>query len=331
MRLARVLFACLLLWPLPAGADEPRRYRLDYGAPASCPKEEEFVAAVRVRAAAAERVMSGAPGVSARVTLTVEGADAHGAIAVQGPAGSIERAVDAPDCAQVARALALILALAIEPDATPPPSAADVQEPPNTNTHAEPIATSSSTSLEIQDRKSAQPPGASPWFGVGANVGLSGGVAPNPALQEGFFLEFGRGHARGLLANVRLAAIHAHGSEPADSGTADFDLLALRASSCPYRLTNESPALDACVSFDFGRLQARGSNTLSPETGSASWFGPGVFFRATVRALPALLIQLELGALTPLAHDRFYFGPTETVHRIPALSGYGGLNLVLGG
>ena len=324
MPLVRVLFAALLLLPSKARADEPRRYQLEYAAPPACPSEGEFVAQLQQRAPVAQRVASGEPDVVARVAITLA-ASVHGAIELQSRNAPIHRELDAPDCGQVVRGLALILALAIDPDAA---SASSVQEAPRPAS-ANPMPSEPPTVVRPATSRELVRP--SWWFGVGASVGLTGGVAPSPVLQEGFFLELGRGRAPGLAGNVRLAAISAHGSKSGNSGTADFELLALRASSCPYRLTRENPAFDACLSFDFGRLKGVGSNTLSPETSSASWFGPGAFFRATVRALPALLIQLELGALAPLARDRFYFGPSETIHRIPGLTGYGALNLVLGG
>jgi len=89
--------------------------------------------------------------------------------------------------------------------------------------------------------------------------------------------------------------------------------------------------LSGCLSFDWGRLQGSGTHTVTGHSTSARWLGPGALVNAAMHVLPWLRLQLELGALLPLARDRFYFGPNETVHRIPNLAGYGGLNVLVGG
>ena len=249
--------------------------------------------------------------------MEADGERQRGIIDIDGPDGSTHREIEAAECIEVVRALALILAMAIDPDAGSSGNA--LQSP---------------AELEPTRVPPPRPPSSAKshglWWAAGASAALTGGVAPRPSLSEGLFLELGRGRNPGLSANVRLAGVHAHGSVTARAGSADFDLLALRVASCPYRV-GARVALSGCASFDLGRLQGRGSHTLAAQSRSATWLGPGGFVDAELQVLPGLRLQLELGALLPLARDSFYFGPDETVHRIPTLAGYGGFNVVLGG
>lgn len=317
LRLIQALIVGFVLNPAAANAEARRRFTLDYQGAASCPTEAQLLAEVQRRAPSAERVRGGQAEVRALLTIGASGERQLGIIDIASTEGSTHREVEADDCAEVVRALALILAMAIDPDAgssfRASESSAAIEPPRERPRRAAPVT----SSREI-------------WWAAGASIGLTGGVAPSPSLGESLLLELGRGHQPGGSAHVRLAGLHAHGSAIAHAGSADFDLLGLRAASCPYRI-GVKLTLSGCASFDWGRLQGRGSHTSAAQSSSAAWLAPGGFVDAELRALPWLRLQLELGALFPLARDRFYFGPDETVHRIPSVAGYGGLNVLVGG
>ncbi|MEO8904299.1 MAG: hypothetical protein ABI488_18210 [Polyangiaceae bacterium] len=295
------------------------RFALDYQGTFSCPSEGELLAEVLRRAPSAQNAPDGPYEVQARLRVTADGQRQRGVIDIDSREGSTHREIEATECAEVVRALALILAMAIEPDAGAPAAA------PASATRLQPLEAPPPLA-----RLTSRPPAPRLRWAAGGGVGLAGGVAPSPSLSEGLFFELGRGRDAGLSANVRLAGVHAHGTATARAGSADFELFGLRLASCPYRLGTRV-SLSGCVSFDWGRLQGRGSHTLSERSASAAWLGPGGFVDAEVQALPWLRLQLELGALLPLARDSFYFGPDETVHRIPNLAGYGGFNVLVGG
>jgi len=316
LRVIQAIIVGFVLNPAAANAETGRRFTLDYQGAASCPSEGELLAEVRRRAPGAERVLGGQSEVRALLTVAADGEHQLGIIDIDSSDGPTHREIEADDCAEVVRALALILAMAIDPEAGSSPRAHE----------------------SVAKVEPARPPPRRPmpttkplafWWAAGASVGLTGGVAPSPSLSEGLLLELGRGHELGFSPHARVAGVHAHGSATARAGSADFDLLGLRIASCPYRIS-VGLVLSGCASFDWGRLQGRGSRTSAAQSSSANWFGPGGFVDAELRALPWLRLQLELGALFPLARDRFYFGPDETVHRIPSVAGYGGLNVLVG-
>ena len=313
-----VVFGVLCL-SAAAWAEPARRLHLDYAGSASCQQESELRREVQRRTSAVADVSQGPSEVTARVSIEAHDGQQRANVDINGPDGASRRELAAPDCAQLTRALALILAIAIDPDARAQDEAASESATrPSLGEIASP---------RVTEPTSVRPP---LWWAAGLGGGLSGGVAPHPAFQQALSVELGRGRAAGFSAHVKLGFVHAHGSVNARGGTADFDLLALRLASCPFRI-GTSVTLATCLTFDWGRLRGDGSHTRAGRSGSAFWYGPGVAGAAALRVGPWLQVQLELGALTPLARDRFYFGPSETVHRIPALAGYGGLNCLVGG
>lgn len=312
LRMIQALVVGLALNPSAANAEEPRRFTLDYQAGASCPDQAELLAEIRRRIPNAERALGGSPELHARLKVATSGGRQLGSIDVDGLEGFTHREVEAAECAEVVRALALILAIALDPDSESP---TDVTVGPT------------KPSQVVPNRIGPALSGPGLRWAAGASVGFSGGVAPGAVLSEALFVELRRGLDPGWSAHVRLEGVHAHGAATADAGTANFDLLALRVASCPYRV-GVNLAVSGCASFDWGRLQGSGSHTRAAHSESATWVGPGAFVAAELSVLPRLRLQLELGGLVPLVRDSFYFGPTETVHRIPDLAGFGALNLL---
>lgn len=305
--------ALAVLFAPAANAEVRRQFTLEYQGSVSCPTRAELLAEVQRRAPRAEPVVLGPHQVNARLRVEANGDRQRGIVDIETSEGTTHREVEAAECAEVVRALALIVAIAIEPDSS----------------IAEPTRRPENESRPATARASAKESLKTRWA-AGAGIGFSGGVAPTPSLTEAVFLELGRGPNQGFSANVHLAGIHAHGSAAARAGSAVFDLLALRVATCPYRL-GVRVVLSGCVSFDWGSLHGNGSHTVAARSTAARWLGPGALVNAALPVLPWLHAQLEVGALLPLSRDSFYFAPDETVHRIPTLAGYGGFNLMVGG
>jgi hypothetical protein len=320
MRWATVLLLFgMLSRSSPASAEPPRRFRLDYHGSVSCQQESELLRAIEQRAPTAARVADGPSDVTARVSIEDRAGQQLANVELNSADGVSRRELLAPNCAQLTQALALVLAIGIDADAGPPDEAASHSLPPP--------SLGASAPRGFTEGASVPPP---KWWAAGLGLGLSGGVAPHPVFTQALSIEMGLARSAGFAAHVKLSGVHAQGSVSAPAGVADFDLLALRLASCPYRIGTRV-SLSTCLTFDLGRLQGDGSHTLAERTSTAYWYGPGAAVAATFSVLPWLRLQLELGALMPLARDRFYFGPSETVHRIPALAGYGGINCLVGG
>lgn len=298
-----------------ARAEAPRRLDLSYEAGALCASEEALVAEVQKRVPHSARVRGGPSDVSARVRFERGDGQLRASVTLTSLDGSAEREVRGADCDEVTRALALIVALALDPDASadapaaPPPAEPARPAPPPPPLAARP-----------------RPADSAVWLGAGATVGLTGGVAPALTPYAGLFVEAG---LRGSSPSLRLSALRARATTQTDAGSAELDWLALRSSACPVGLGSRLFAR-ACVTFDAGRLRGRGYATLEPRSESSTWYGPGVALGLGARLFGPLSLGADLGVVAPLTRDRFYFGPDVTAHRIPALAGYFGLGLGLG-
>ena len=192
MRAACLFLFGALLSAGPANADEPRRFALDYSAAAPCPTEAELLVEIQMRAPTAQRVAAGAGEVSARVSIASVGKAHWGVIDIEGGDGPTHREIEAPECAEVAHAAALVLALAIDPDAHTAPA---VIEPRGAPLHAsEPRA----------PQRLAEPTavGARLSWNAGTRLGISGGVAPGLALDQGLFFELRRGRTSNFFSSL---------------------------------------------------------------------------------------------------------------------------------
>ncbi len=121
-----------------ATAEQPRVvYALQYRTQEGCPNESAFVAEIAARTARAVRKSPGPRTTLADVELRFEGDIASGTVTFRQPEGSnYSRSVRAPTCAEVAAALALVVALTLDPEASippvasPPPTAPSAPVPP---------------------------------------------------------------------------------------------------------------------------------------------------------------------------------------------------------
>ncbi|MFO0569753.1 MAG: hypothetical protein U0263_29150 [Polyangiaceae bacterium] len=276
---------------------------LEYSAGTSCPDSREFQRLLRghsdVRVGA-----SGLEPVRVRVTIEQE-TEVVGRIAwSEGSSTPAAREVRAPDCRSVAAALALILALALDPDGLELPRSADPPKP---------------------EQRAALRPVESPvdpWrFSAGALLGLTGGVAPEAAPAAGVFFEASRGQS-GFRPTLRLAALVASASAETNAGDADFGWQALRVGASVWALGTPEPWLEPVATFDLGRLLGRGRGLDRSETGAALWYGPGAGIFAGAWLFHALTLGLDAGATFPLARDSFSIRPDAEVHRIPAVAGH---------
>ncbi|AKV00157.1 hypothetical protein AKJ09_06820 [Labilithrix luteola] len=107
-----------LVVPASARADV-ERIVLRYESSAACPSEPEFIAAVRAYTKRWSRLEEGTPAArTIRVRLSTGRLQSTGRLAVAIPGGEIsERDIVGPNCTEVSQALALMVAVAIDPRA----------------------------------------------------------------------------------------------------------------------------------------------------------------------------------------------------------------------
>ena len=324
MRLRLALVACVLCLttrPRSGHAEEAREVRLRYAAPAECPTADDFAAEVRARTALA-RISAGAgPDTTLDVHIkNVEGGSA-GTIRLYTDVGATTpREVKAATCVQVVSALALMAALAIDPEAsTEPAPEPKVQEKPAPPPPA-PVVPARIV-----------PPAASARFRWKAGVALEAldGVTPDVVLGVRPFFEMVREGPSPWGFAARLSGAYARGTAPRIAeGSGEFTVWALRLEGCPLHYRPWAPLwLSSCLTLDGGELDAAGKDVAPAAEVRRAWVTGGVSGRLEIRLFDLLSLELGGGVLFPFVRDRFYLGTGATLYRTPAVAGAGGLGL----
>jgi hypothetical protein len=298
-----------------ARAEGRHRLRLEYHTARSCPGESELWREIRRRAPAALRVNEPPSDVDASIDITVANGHVHAVVDLELADGAVQRELDGSDCAEVTRAVALIVALATDPDADSPSA-----PPPVPRTEPAPRA------RELREQSPRAEPPARLRYGGGVLLGFMGGAAPVPELYEGAYLELGRAPGPLLAPRARLSLLRASQNLETSAGKAELDLILARFAACPLRFGRDVFA-EPCLTFDYGALRGRGYDTGSPASATSKFYGPGAALAAGATAWDLLAVRLDLGLIAPLARDRFFFAPDVTAHRVPAIAGYAGLAL----
>jgi hypothetical protein len=343
--------AILLAAPRARAADtEPIRVRFE--APPDCPGEAAFLDQVHARTAKARVAAAAEKARTFAVRLTLEGRSIHGRLAIEDSASQTEiREITGDRCAEVVSALALIAALAVDPQAstapparlpTPPralpaigsdpaaPAGISAPAAPPPRARLPPNHPAPYVRPPLWDDLDASPLPAIPWipaeisprwrFTVGVEIAAVGGFAPPLAAGSTLFVEAALTDRRALAfaPSVRLAAI------AADSGylgpapiVARFQLHAMRAEVCPVRvMLFSSLTIAPCTSFDVGVLLAQGWASAQSGESQRPWAAPGLTGRLRWTIAEEIELQIEGGGSVPLVHDTFVVAPDTLVHEV---------------
>ena len=158
-------------------------------------------------------------------------------------------------------------------------------------------------------------------FGFGASVGIERSFAPQIAPAVAAVGE--------LLHHQHAARVSLFYSDtgPAtiDAGSAEFALVALRLSGCPWRLAaSESFAFVPCAGLEGGFVRAAGKESdriVRPKSAREPWFAAHALGRMEALPDPGLSFGVEGAMGFPLTRHEFVFEkPDVVVHEVPALS-----------
>lgn len=276
---------------------------LRYAAPAECPARSVFEAAIVERT---PNVRLGAPArrvFAITIEPTVDGF--HGTLVVDDVA---DKELAAPRCEDLATALALVTALAIDPAAAP--SAAEISRaaPP----HAPPPR---------RPPIARRAPGA---WAIEADLGglVERGAGPGALVAAA--LE-ARATWRDRTA-LELAAIAGRDSTTWDAARARFTWLAARPAACRV-WRRWTLAIGACGNLEIGAVRASGERIVNHRGLTRLWLAAGAHGRVRVPLSPWIFGQLQLGAGVPLVRDRYLFAPAVELHATPAVTGWAMLGI----
>jgi len=326
--------------------------RLVYKSEGLCPAGERFFAEVRART---EKIRAAEGDERAR-TLRVEveegASESRGQLVVVAADGtpSSTRTVRAKTCQDVASALALVAALAIDPEARTSPSVDPAPPPPADAGEAPSPAPPLSAAPPDASATAASPRPSPPPRDAGAEPRApeppSSRGEPSPTQYRGFFgfgaegstllevrpafaIELGLDVLRGgpFSPSIALRASRSFTGEailPAGTANVTFNALALE--PCVLRLElTASVAVLPCARVSFGFVQAEGSGITAPLSSTRGWGDVGAHVKALWNVAGPLRLSGHAGARFPLFRDRFFVEPNETLYEAPpAVFAFGG-------
>jgi hypothetical protein len=313
--------------PARAADEDLEPIRLAYHASDGCPEEEAFVERVRARTARARVAWPGEAARTFEVTLDA-GPPASGSVTVlAADRWGQTRHVSADACDDLADALALVVALSVDPHAetapsltprvasstaasVPPPSAPLLAPPPP------PVVTVAPVSRE------SPPPSTDTTlaghFFAGADFAISGGVAPEALVGGSPFVGWQARLSPVLEPSIRLALVRAS-SDIQGPPSAAFVWTAGRLDGCPVAF-GDAIRLRGCARVEAGVVTVAAGDIPLAETRVRPWFALGPLGRVEVPVVGPLFFDAEVALTVRVTNDRFYFAPDTTLYRVPVIA-----------
>jgi hypothetical protein len=328
------------------------RAHLELVAPDGCGTQAELHERVRRRSA---RVRFVEPGPAVRRARAELRAGAGGALRAtlvwwSDDGRQLVRELTAPNCADALDALALVLAVTLDPDAelgelpgeakvSPAPDGAPDSTVDRRAAQPEQASAPRASQARPANRRetragqSDSAPGASSGFRLsvlaGVTAGVRSGAAPGVLPGFGGFVgvELDPALVGSALARLSLNR-HSRGGFDAEGGTAMFELDTLRLDLCPISFGPAWLAIYGCVAGELGVLAAQGSQTLDAAARERPWRALAAGALAAVRPLPLVELQLSGAIEHALVRDSFEFNP-RIFHEVSAIGGRFELALAL--
>ncbi len=292
-------------------ATEP--VRLEYRAPAACADRASFLEAIRERT---DRLREAGPveeALTVRVTLSADGGEFVGQLTSRDRKGvESERTIHGTSCPNVVSALALIVALAIDPEAavgrrTPPPKRTSPPAPVTRPTSNPAPAPKQRTQWEF-----------------GAQGSLHTAVAPDPLPAYGIY-----GRVTHSRLSAKLSLQYGRQTVHVAEGGGKIDWAFSHLEACPLELRlSGALALAPCADVEAGVVAVSGVDTPNADTVTRPWFAPGALVRLGIQ-LGVIAVAPEVGVGFPLIKDRYFIRPSTTVHDVRWVDFQAGLSVGL--
>jgi hypothetical protein len=287
-----------------------------------CLTAGELVRLVKERTA---RVREAAPGEPAlKVRVTIEGDQrVVGRLLMTGNDGAmVAREVEGATCQEVVEALALVLAVALDPLVDPRRAA-------TASTSIEPALPSPPRRAADEaraPRASARPHGEAPYRQlVGGEVAVSAGLIERPLVALGPRYAISRESVGGRTLLFTLGAFATFAADAAanhpSGGSIRYRLQALDATGCPFgALVHPSVRLYSCVALTVGRLQAEGVNLPGHRADAALFVAAALAGRVIVDLAGPIALIGAAGLSVPLGtYPAVVVGADESVGNVQPL------------
>lgn len=328
-----------LAWPLVARAEPLERgaLRLEWSAPGGCPNAVEVVERIEGLLGARVTDLAPEPIVARGTVRQIESLRYGLELETQQKGQRFARSMQAPSCAELSDAGALVLALAIDPALAERRARAAVQGPaPETSAlpaepavaqatpeppPVAPVAPVAPAAKPVpppprDERPPVEPTGTTKreWsarLGLLADVGtISTDVAFGMRAGAGL----GVGIFRGELGISWLPPVRTVTAvEPERGGDIDFVAADLDGCIFPYRGRVE---VLGCASFELGRLHGVGFGTEVESSGSALWSGLGANGSIRYKAAESVTAVAGAGFMIGLQNIEFTLENVGVVHHV---------------
>jgi hypothetical protein len=254
---------------------------------------------------------------------------------------AVERELRAERCEEVVEALALVVAILIDPNAdtrpitvasAQPAVAAAAPDPapatPPVPTPKDPPPKRPPPPKPARPPEPAHPPGPGFRFIAGAHAAAEGGAAPELMLGPRVF--FGMDvHGDGPWpSSLRLSGARLFSRRLRDqAGSAKLTLDLARLDACFVRVHEGRLALEPCVGGAVGALRVDGSHPLGGRDHLLVWADAGALVRASVMVVDRIVGEVEIGADVPLVQYRYAFEGRPAVFKTARVGMHLGLGL----
>jgi hypothetical protein len=320
----------------PAHTDEEEgtRFHLAYEAPSSCPDRAAFLAAIRVRTRRPQLAAEGEAATTFAVTIEPAQAATIGRLEVRDPDGPPQRrTVSSRTCAEVTKALALVAALLLDPDAqegdgTPAPP------PPPPPEGLPPPAGVGPRRDRTQRPRASRPAPPPPKVLVvpGAELGATGAIGPTLGPAAGLFVDMNfapgaRSGAFRVAPSLRFGVAGAWttrdlSSAYAQGGTQTYWSAGGIVRLCPVWLElARDVEVGPCAGVQVGIHHGSTTDTPNPSASTNLWVMPNAGASLGWVLSSAVTLELHGGAVLPLLRTRFFLAPNTTIFEVPTVSG----------
>jgi hypothetical protein len=299
--------------PAPTPEKIEEVVELRYRAPPGCPGRDALIELIRERAPGA-RFAAGARR-AFEISVTAGEHGYTGALVVDATA---DKQLAATRCDDLVTALALVIALAIDPTAAAPrdSTAAAPRDQPAAAPAPGPAA---AVTRLATDRPPAAPPRVRT---LDASIGgaLALGVTPDPLLAGSLAA---RRAWPALAAEVAILA--GRDTTRTAAASASFTRLVARPAACRLA-TRRGIELGGCAHAEIGLVHATGGDIINSRGLTRLWAAAGAhgilrWPGPTSRGF----VQLQLGGTAAITRDRYRFMPGIVIYETPPVSGWLGL------
>jgi len=336
---------------------------ITYAADDACPRKEAFVASVRRYTTRWADVDAGAGLRSFDVRLAREDAEHAGILVITMPDGSAStRRIVGPDCASVARALAVVVALAIDPlarvgEPTSDPQAGAGHPTPEGDVEA---TTRAPEPQPPQQRATSVPVPAPPppptgrsgpdgvvprrrfaaearerlhfTFALEARVELTSavvtGALPVAAAAVDVRAHLGSGWPEWLSPSLAVGARQSLQKEIRfGPGASELLWTAATIRLCPVRFAAVAGRFEIapCAEIDVGTLRAGAHGLPDVRATSTEWFDRGGSVQASYRLSSSWALGAGVLVTAPWTRDRFALANGQLISRAPLIGVTGGV------